>query len=147
MNIKIHARGMELTDSLRRYAERHIAEPITTIYKGPAATMDIEFSEAVGGRERICQVTLFVPKGKTIVASAQDANVYAAIDICAEKISRALRHYKEKRQDAVRQGSRPATRVVPAPHPEETAAYDEEEPVEAGIDEPEMVVSAESSSA
>ncbi len=112
MNIKIHARQMELSDSLRDYAERHIADQLTTIYKGQAATLDIEFSEAVGGRERICKVTVFIPKGKTIVASAQDANVFAAVDICADKISRGLRHYKEKRQDAVRQGPRPSDSLV-----------------------------------
>ncbi len=114
MNIKIHARQMEMSDSLRNYAERHIADQLTTIYKGQAATLDIEFSEAVGGRERTCKVTVFVPKGKTLVASAQDANIYAAIDICAEKISRGLRHYKEKRQDAVRQSPRPVEQISPA---------------------------------
>lgn len=108
MNIKIHAHQLEMSDSLRAYAERHIAEALTTIYKGSAATLDIEFSEAVGGREKICRVNVFVPRGKTLVASAQDANLYAAVDLVAEKIARELRQYKEKRQDSVRQGVRSA---------------------------------------
>lgn len=119
MDIKIHAHQLEMSDSLRAYAERHIAEALTNIYKGSAASLDIEFSEAVGGREKICRVSVFVPRGKTLVASAQDANLYAAVDLTAEKIARELRQYKEKRQDSVRQGVRPAE-VVNEPTPEAT---------------------------
>lgn len=108
MNVKIHAKQLDIGDSLRTYAERHIAETLANLYKRRAATLDIEFSRDVGGREKVCKVTVFVPRGKTLVASAKDANPYAAVDLVAEKISRELRQYKEKRLDATKAGVSPA---------------------------------------
>ena len=128
MNIRMHAHGLEMSDALRDYAERHIAETLANIYKAQAAKLDIEFSEAVGGREKICKASVFVPRGKTLVASAQDANLFAAVDIVADKISRELRQYKEKRQDSVRQGARQGQPVVPPngdPGADEFENYDE----------------------
>lgn len=98
MNIKIHTHQLDMSDPLREYAERHIAGAVSTIFKrqGSAATLNIEFSDA-GGREKQCKVTFFVPQGKTLVATAQDSNPYAAVDLAANKISNELKRYKEKR--------------------------------------------------
>lgn len=97
MNIKIHTHQLDMSDPLRTYAERHIAETINNIFKEQSATLDIEFADAGGGREKQCRVSMYVPHGKTLVASAQDANPYAAVDLAAEKISREIRRLKEKR--------------------------------------------------
>ncbi len=97
MNIKIHTHQLDMSDNLREYAERRIADSIGHIYKRQAGTLDIEFSDASGGREKACKVTFFVPPAKTLVASAQDPDPYAAVDLAAEKISREVRRYKEKR--------------------------------------------------
>jgi len=106
MHIKIHTHQLDMSDPLRTYAESHIADAIRKTFKRQAATLDIEFSDAVGGRERACKVTFFVPHGKTLVATAQDPNPYAAVDLVAEKIAREVRRYKEKRLDATRHAGR-----------------------------------------
>ncbi len=108
MEMKIHARQLDIGESLRAYAERHIGESLANIYRRRTANIDIEFSRDAKGREKVCKVTVFVPRGKTLVATAQDANPYAAVDLVAEKISRELRQYKEKRAQAERQGVSPS---------------------------------------
>jgi len=138
MNIKIHARQLEMSEAMRNYAEKHIVEAITTIYKGQAATLDIEFSETVAGREKVCKATVFVPRGKTIVASAEDPNLYAAVDMVAEKISRGLRHYKEKRQVIARQGSKLGEVISTEVTPEDDDALDDYSDVEM-VPEPAMI--------
>ena len=97
MNIKIHTHQLDMSDPLREYAEKHIAEAIGNIFREQAATLDIEFADAVGGREKHCKVSMKVPHGKMLVAHAQDPNPYAAVDMAAEKISREIRRLKEKR--------------------------------------------------
>lgn len=108
MNTKIHTHQLDMSDALREYAVKHIEELVTRIYNKQNPTLDIEFSDVSAGREKMCKVTLHVPPGKTLVASAQDVNPYAAVDLAAEKISRELRRFKEKRQDAARHGVSPA---------------------------------------
>ncbi len=108
MEMKIHARQLDIGDSLRAYAARHIGESLANLYRRRTANVDIEFSRDARGREKVCKVTVFVPRGKTLVATAQDANPYAAVDLVAEKISRGLRQYKEKRAQAERQGVSPS---------------------------------------
>ena len=125
MNIKIHTHQLDMSDPLRAYAERHIAESISHFFKEQAARLDIEFEDAVGGREKRCQVTVWVPHGKTLVASAEDANPYAAVDLAAEKISRELRRYKEKRLHTSRYGN-----TSPASMPAAASEAVEEEETE-----------------
>ncbi len=109
MNIKIHTHQLDMSDPLRAYAERHIADVINNIYKKQAATLNIEFSDAIGGREKACKVTFFVPPGKTLVATAQDANPYAAVDLAADRIAREVLRLKEKRLTTSRHGLSPAS--------------------------------------
>lgn len=108
MNIKIHTHQLDMSDPLRNYAERHIADVVSHIFKTQAATLDIEFSDAVGGREKVCKVSLFAPHSHPLVASAQDPNPYAAVDLAAEKIGREVRRLKEKRLQAARHGVDPS---------------------------------------
>lgn len=108
MNTKIHTHQLDMSDALREYAVRHIEELVARIYNKQNPTLDIEFSDVSAGREKQVKVTLHIPHGKTLVASAQDANPYAAVDLAADKISRELRRYKEKQLDTARHGVSPA---------------------------------------
>lgn len=104
MNTKIHTHQLDMSDALREYAVRHIEDLVTRIYNKQNPSLDIEFADVSGGREKQVKVTFHVPHGKTLVATAQDANPYAAVDLAADKISRELRRYKEKLQDVQRHG-------------------------------------------
>ena len=112
MNTKIHTHQLDMSDALRDYARSHIEDVVTRIFNKQNPTLDIEFSNAHGGQERKVKVTVHVPHSKTLVATAQDANPYAAVDMAADKITQELRRLKEKIQDANRQGVDPTDLVA-----------------------------------
>jgi len=126
MNTKIHTHQLDMSDALREYAIRHIEELVARIYNKQNPSLDIEFADVSGGREKKVKVTFHVPHGKTLVASAQDANPYAAVDLAADKISRELRRYKEKMLDAQRHGIDPADVIVNSEDGEDADEFDQE---------------------
>ena len=97
MDITITGRKLTVTPALRDYAE----EKIGTVSKA----MDIEplTVEVVLNAERnpsnptpcVCEVTLQT-KGHIIRVEERDADMYAAIDVAAAKVTRQMRKYKTK---------------------------------------------------
>lgn len=97
MDITITGRKITVTPALRDYAE----EKIGSVSKA----MDIEplTVEVVLNAERnpanptpcVCEVTLQT-KGHIIRVEERDADMYAAIDVAAAKVTRQMRKYKTK---------------------------------------------------
>lgn len=98
MKLLIHGKNIEITDSLREYVHQKI-EKATSHYQNLTTEADVHLSVARNPRitpRQTAEVTLFV-NGSVIRAEESSENLYASIDLVADKITRQLRKYKEKR--------------------------------------------------
>jgi len=98
MKLLIHGKNIEITDSLREYVHQKI-EKATSHYQNLTTEVDVHLSVARNPRitpRQTAEVTLFV-NGAVIRAEESSENLYASIDLVADKITRQLRKYKEKR--------------------------------------------------
>jgi putative sigma-54 modulation protein len=100
MKLLIHGKNIEITDSLREYVHQKI-EKAASHYQNLTTEIDVHLSVARNPRitpRQTAEVTLFVNKS-VIRAEESSENLYASIDLVADKIARRLRKYKEKRHD------------------------------------------------
>ncbi len=106
MKLLIHGKNIEITDSLREYVHQKI-EKATNHYQNLTTEVDVHLSVARNPRittRQTAEVTLFV-NGSVIRAEESSENLYASIDLVADKITRQLRKYKEKRNPTHRSKS------------------------------------------
>jgi putative sigma-54 modulation protein len=100
MKFVIHGKNIEVTDAIRDYVHQKI-EKAANHYQTLTTEIDVHLSVAQNPRisdSQNAEVTLFV-NGSIIRAEESSENLYASIDLVADKIARQLRKYKEKRQD------------------------------------------------
>ena len=91
MRIETHGQQLEVTPALREYVEnklqridRHFDQPI-----------EIRVQLGIRKPDHHAEATLNVP-GRTLHADAAGENMYAAIDVLADKLDRLVIKYKEK---------------------------------------------------
>ena len=101
MRIETHGQQLEVTPALREYVDnklqridRHFDQPI-----------EIRVQLGLRKPDHHAEATLTVP-GRTLHADATGENMYAAIDVLADKLDRLILKHQEKQQD------HPAPRVV-----------------------------------
>ena len=101
MRIETYGHEIEVTPALREYVEtklkrleRHFEQPF-------------EVRTQLGTRkpDYLAEATVNIA-GRTLHADAGAQNMYAAIDILADKLDRLLVKHKEKRTDVQRAGAR-----------------------------------------
>ena len=100
MSITVSGRKMPVTDALRAYAEEKIGNSMKV--------MDIDplNAEVVLSKEKnpanpcpdTCEVTLRT-KGHIIRVEEHEDDMYAAIDVLADKLDRQIQRHKEKLKD------------------------------------------------
>ena len=91
MRIETHGQQLEVTPALREYVDnklqridRHFDQPI-----------EIRVQLGLRKPDHHAEATLTVP-GRTLHADATGENMYAAIDLLADKLDRLVIKYKEK---------------------------------------------------
>ncbi len=94
MRISTHGQELEVTPALREYVDnklqridRHFDQPI-----------EIRVQLGLRKPDHHAEATLTVP-GRTLHADATGENMYAAIDVLADKLDRLILKHKEKQQD------------------------------------------------
>ena len=94
MRIETYGQQLEVTLPLREYVEeklqrldRHFDQPI-----------EVRVQLGLRKPEHHAEATLTVP-GKTLHADAGGENMYAAIDLLADKLDRQILKHKEKQHD------------------------------------------------
>jgi putative sigma-54 modulation protein len=100
MKLLIHGKNIEITDAIREYVYQKI-EKAANHYQNLTTEIDVHLSVAKNPRinpSQSAEVTLFV-NGSVIRAEESTENLYASIDLVADKIARQLRKYKEKKQN------------------------------------------------
>lgn len=99
MKFIIHGKNIEVTDALRQYVEEKLGK--AEKYSRHILEMNVELCVAKNPRIKNNQqvnVTTSV-NGLMLRAEESSVNMYAAIDLVADKLERQLKKYENKRSD------------------------------------------------
>jgi len=100
MKLVIHGKNIEITDAIREYVQQKIEKAVNH-FQNITQEVDVHLSVARNPRistRQAAEVTIYA-NGSVIRAEESSETLYASIDLVADKISRQLRKYKERRQD------------------------------------------------
>ncbi|MGB6295476.1 MAG: ribosome-associated translation inhibitor RaiA [Rivularia sp. (in: cyanobacteria)] len=100
MKLVIHGKNIEITDAIREYVHQKI-EKAASHFQHLTNEVDVHLSVAKNPRinpNQTAEVTIYA-NGNIIRAEESSENLYASIDLVANKIARQLRKYKERRRD------------------------------------------------
>lgn len=100
MKFVIHGKNIEITEAIREYVHQKLEKAVNH-YQNITSEIDVHLSVARNPRvssKQTAEVTLYA-NGTVIRAQEGSENLYASIDMVADKIARKLRKYKEKRLD------------------------------------------------
>ncbi len=112
MKLVIHGKNIEITDAIREYVHQKIEKAVNH-FQSITNEVDVHLSVARNPRinpRQAAEVTIYA-NGSVIRAEESSENLYASIDLVADKIARQLRKYKERRQDQ-KTHAQPTTEVV-----------------------------------
>ena len=99
MNLQVKGRNVEVTDSIREYAERKLGKldrllnDLTTVELELAVERNPSIAE-----NQVAEATIFT-KGPVLRAREASGDMKASIDQLTEKLMRQVKHYRESRQD------------------------------------------------
>lgn len=99
MKLVIQGKNLEITDSIHEYVQQKITKAVNH-FQQITNEVDVHLSVARNPRinpKQMAEVTIYA-NGTVIRAQESSENLYASIDLVADKIARQLRKYKEKRQ-------------------------------------------------
>ena len=94
MNLQITGHHLEITPALRDY----VTEKISRITRHFDHVIDVSVILTVEKLKQKAEVTVHLP-GKEIYVESIDEDLYAAIDLLADKLDRQVLKYKQKLQD------------------------------------------------
>ena len=100
MKLVIQGKNIEVTEAIREYVEQKIDKAVSHFQ---ALTTEVDVHLSVARNPRIAssqsaEVTVYA-NGSVIRAEEKSENLYASIDLVADKISRKLRKFKERKSD------------------------------------------------
>jgi putative sigma-54 modulation protein len=96
MKLLIHGRNLDVTPAIRDYTETKLGRAISH-FEDMVKEADVHLSVARNPRvlQQIVEVTMFA-NGTVIRAQERSENLYASIDLVANKLSRQLHRYKDR---------------------------------------------------
>jgi putative sigma-54 modulation protein len=100
MKLVIHGKNIEITDAIREYVQQKIEKAVNH-FQNITNEVDVHLSVARNPRispKQAAEVTIYA-NGNVIRAEESSENLYASIDLVADKIARQLRKYKERRNE------------------------------------------------
>jgi putative sigma-54 modulation protein len=116
MKLVIHGKNIEITDAIREYVHQKIEKAVSH-FQSITNEVDVHLSVARNPRintRQAAEVTIYA-NGNIIRAEESSENLYASIDLVADKIARQLRKYKERRQEHKTQPIPTNEAVIPEP--------------------------------
>jgi putative sigma-54 modulation protein len=99
MKLVIQGKNIEITDAIREYVHQKIEKAVNH-FQNITTEVDVHLSVARNPRinsKQTAEVTIYA-NGTVIRAQEGSEDLYASIDLVADKIHRQLRKYKEKLQ-------------------------------------------------
>lgn len=100
MKLVIQGKNIEITEAIREYVHQKIEKAVNH-FQTLTTEVDVHLSVARNPRinpKQTAEVTIYV-NGAVVRAEESSENLYASIDLVANKIARQLRKYKEKRHE------------------------------------------------
>lgn len=119
MKLLIQGNNIEVTEAIHNYVEEKLENAVKH-FQQLTSKVDVHLSVAHNSRvsdRAKAEVTVYA-SGKVIRAQEHSGDLYASIDLVADKIARQLRKYKEKHLDKKTQES-PKTAEMVTPEPVE----------------------------
>ncbi len=98
MKLVIQGKNIEVTDAIREYVSQKIDKAVSH-FKSLTTEVDVHLSVARNPRitsRQSAEVTIYA-NGAIIRAEEKSENLYASIDLVADKIARKLRKFKERK--------------------------------------------------
>lgn len=98
MQIDIKGRNVEVTDEMRRRAERRLAKVARQV--SPLARVELELSHERNpsiAEHEIAEATLYV-KGATLRAKGCSADMHRSINLVSEELARQVKRHRVKRR-------------------------------------------------
>jgi ribosome hibernation promoting factor len=107
--MKVLMRGvhLDLTDSLRDYANQHLVDPITKYIDDEATEVEIalvDINGTKGGVDQECRVTVRMPGFSGIHITETAETMFQAIDALRDRLEKTIKRTVEKRREASSQG-------------------------------------------
>lgn len=99
MKLVIQGKNIEITDAIRDYVHQKIEKAVSH-FQTMTTEVDVHLSVARNPRidsKQTAEVTIYA-SGTVIRAQESSEDLYASVDLVADKIHRQLRKYKEKLQ-------------------------------------------------
>lgn len=99
MKLIIHGNNIEITDAIHDYVHQKIGK-VMTYFEDWMTKADVKLSAPHNSRKKPQQsteVTVYA-SGTIIRAEENHENLYASIDLVADKLSRQIQKYKDKKQ-------------------------------------------------
>jgi putative sigma-54 modulation protein len=113
MDVELQARHVELTDKVRAYVDTKVGRLNRYLPDISSTRVDLQRRQTHSqGEVYTAQVTAWV-NGTVLRAEEMNGDLYAAIDLAAEKMHRQIERYKGKRHDRWHERSEPAPLSVP----------------------------------
>lgn len=103
MKLVIQGKNIDITEAIREYVNQKIEKAVNH-FQSMTTEVDVHLSVARNPRinpKQTAEVTIYV-NGAVVRAEESSENLYASIDLVADKIARKLRKYKEKKADRSR---------------------------------------------
>jgi putative sigma-54 modulation protein len=117
MKLVIQGKNIDITEAIREYVHQKVEKAIAH-FDYLLTEVDVNLSVARNPRinptKQSAEVTLYV-NGSVIRAQESSENLYASIDLVADKVARQLRKYKEKRQERKREPVKTAVALAEQP--------------------------------
>ena len=105
MQFVVSGKNLHLSNALKDYSEKKLA--VIKKYFDHIIEIDVTLSvDEVrdATRSKVCEVTVFA-NGSVMRAKKASEDLYASIDMVAEKIERQIKKYKEKLKDVPRRAT------------------------------------------
>jgi putative sigma-54 modulation protein len=123
MKLVIQGKNIDITDAIREYVHQKIEKAVSH-FDYLLTEVDVNLSVARNPRikpmKQSAEVTLYV-NGSVVRAQESNENLYASIDLVADKIARQLRKYKEKRRERKREPVKTSVALADQPTVSEIA--------------------------
>ncbi len=100
MQISVHAKGFDLTQALKDHVQQKLGHALGR-FEGSLRGVRVALEDVNGprgGADKHCRIHLEGVPGGAAPVDATDADLYAAIDLAAEKAARFLVHALERAQ-------------------------------------------------
>lgn len=104
MQYQISGKQIDIGEALQIHVKSEV-DAIVEKYAERPTNAQIIFSKSAS--EYVCESTVHLSTGLTATAKAHSHEIYAAFDLCSEKLEKQLRRYKRRLKDHHRERTQP----------------------------------------